>query len=695
MPEATAYLDGHAGLAAAASLNQQIWAFLRHEKVTPESLQHRVFLDAARFAELTLTEPDPRIRYAAIDFRVHAMGGHVRWHVDVCLDSRLPDSPELRPAELTPAADDSLIEGPFSPRREALARRARAAEQLLGDYFSHAEFRVLDRTYLQPDFYICVPEQTMDNPVLYCQGPLEQFTNVVSSSMLKVANLYDDVVATAVLNGHFLVSRRVSRASGPSRAEYAPLYTIFPATSVDADERECSIRELVLGFAEIEVRSGALLDDLRRDLYVWNNHLEVYYTTAARGARLWDALATHMPVRRWRQLGRVHTAMELMHQMLLQGTADLAHLVSRAHRCPARVHAASAELGDLYDDMFTERRIGGHSGGIRAAICETGLIGRIARSSQEITDLATQVQQNYEDLLGAITKAFDERRVRESDALQRASVLLGVSLGLVGIVTVADATVDMRTAGWSWLSGTAAPQLGAGLSLAIGTVLLASAFVMVGRLLQAGRLGSRKFRRHYGAAFWDFLTASCTESLEEFKIHASPEDWAKLDARLAASFAELWDQATAMIDIHQRGRNSRDINVISRLIEQWCLHGLLATERARRIYRYKLPRLAAMYRCVSRLPGSFLELHYLRPGPAPVNILSRQEFARTLAHSLGIEPSKAYEIDAWLIAKSPRNPFEALHLVEGMRSVITDPASAQPPTPTPIAIPAPAPSSAA
>ena len=45
------------------------------------------------------------------------------------------------------------------------------------------------------------------------------------------------------------------------------------------------------------------------------------------------------------------------------------------------------------------------------------------------------------------------------------------------------------------------------------------------------------------------------------------------------TFADLWDHATEMIDIHRRDKDSRDIKVVSHLIEQWCLHGLLAKVR--------------------------------------------------------------------------------------------------------------------
>ncbi|MBV1853585.1 hypothetical protein [Catellatospora tritici] len=605
-------------------------------------LRHRVYLDATRFAALTGLDTHPDIRYVTFDLRLYQIRTDLRWHASISIDSRLAHHPQHRPQELTEDGPQ-LVTGSAAECRQRFARAARKAEDLLRDFLDHATFRVLDRTYLQADFWIGVPADTAADPAAYIEDPVYTATiNELTRKVLMVGDMRDDVVTTSVLNGDFLTLRRISRKPGPNDPEYAPLYLIVPAACGGADaDVEHGVHRLVLKLADLEARAGDLLDDVQHDLYVWRNHLDVYQTVAGRGARLWDSLATHLPVLQWRKLGKVHGSMDLMHQVLLQGIADLSHLAGRTQSCRAQISATAAALGDIYDDAITERHLTGQTGGVRAALTETGLISKLVRGSDEVAAQAIVVQRNYQSLLDAITKAFDERRVREGDALQRASMLFGISIALVGVVTVADATVDMKPV--SWLAGDGVARWSAGLSLFLGALLLASALLMLGWLLRVGRLGTSRFRTSYDE-LWHFMRDSSTESLEEFSTsdRATPQSWAARDLDLSQRFARLWDRAT---DMPVGNPTSRDIRDLSRRIEQWSLHALLATERARRLYDYRLPLLTCLYRCAARLPGSFFELGYLSPTPNQVNLVSVEEFARTMRESLGLPRPRARQVD--------------------------------------------------
>ncbi|MGH3655109.1 MAG: hypothetical protein ACRDUA_00470, partial [Micromonosporaceae bacterium] len=78
---------------------------------------------------------------------------------------------------------------------------------------------------------------------------------------------------------------------------------------------------------------------------------------------------------------------------------------------------------DQYGATITERHIR-REWGLAAALTETGLSAHVKREAGEIADEAGRVKGAYEDLLGAIAHAFDERRVREFDVLQKFNFLL-------------------------------------------------------------------------------------------------------------------------------------------------------------------------------------------------------------------------------------------------------------------------------
>jgi hypothetical protein len=539
---------------------------------------------------------------------------------------------------------------------------------------------VHDRLYLQADFWLVRPDGPWRDPEHYLTG--DDALPAMAREIVFAGDVRDDSVSAAVLNGEFLTVRRVGRKATPDRLHFSPLYVIVvgPAAPDDSPRRERDALVMVTKLADLEARTGDLLDHVQHDLYVWRNHLEVYHLVATSGARLWDGLAAQLPIRRARGLAQVHATMELMHQVLLQGIADLAHLATLTHALRARVNATAAELEDRYDDAITERAVDSHPSGIRASLAQTGLIRRLIRSVDEVAEQATLVQRTYGDLLEAITKAFDERRVREADAMQRASASFAIIIALVGVVTVLDATLDLKLRGFDVLTRQAA---GAGdFSIVIGLVLMVSAVYMTVRMLRLGRLGSRAFRRRYHgrrpmrSGLLEFLGDSSTETLESVRDDpAAAGGWEATDADLSRRLALLWDQAGSLTEVRAQGILARaggpvatvvkwvrgqsdDLHALARRIERWCLHGLLVTERARRLYRYRLPLLTLVYRCLSRLDGSFFQDRVVTLA-ADVNVVAPAELERVL-QDLGMGREAAREIDHELLASRPRTAVDAL-----------------------------------
>ncbi|NUR27402.1 MAG: hypothetical protein HOV83_16410 [Catenulispora sp.] len=654
------------------------------------TFRHRVFVDAARFAALAREldpgfVPHPEIRYVSFDFRLYQIRTRLRWHVSISIETHLPRVRGHRPDGL--AADERLLTW-SDKERWRFSGAARLAEKLVAGHLTHATFRVQDRNYLQADFWIVTPAV---RPADLMNYPDDERGLVprLSRSVLLGGGPREDAMSGAILNGQFLTLRRVSRKPSTSGLDYAPLYAIIPGVprddvgvgDDDEQKQESEAVRLVTKLADLEAYTGDMLDDVQHDLYVWQNHLDVYHFTATSGARLWDHLAAQLPIRRAQGLAQVHGSMELMHQVLLQGIADLAHLATLTQGLRARVSTSVADLDERYDDAITERPVTPGNSGIRGSLTETGLTHRLIRNVDEVAARAELVQATYDDMLEAITKAFDERRVREADALQRASSMFAIIIAVVGIVSVLGATLQMQGQLHWFAALTGHVVLAADLSIVIGLGLVVAAAYMGLRLVRLGRLGSRRFRALYRGR-WStsegalaFLRDSSTEVLEEL-LGKPGTPWDAIDDDLAARLARTWDRANRHTDRRRvrlpllaatwdvvRGQ-TEELHILARRIEKWCLHALLATERARRLYRYRLPRLTLLYRCVSRIPKSYFSRSDVTLAPE-VNVVSFYELHRTLEESLQrtIPVDTVRAIDDRLTADDITSAEAALRLV--------------------------------
>jgi hypothetical protein len=136
-------------------------------------------------------------------------------------------------------------------------------------------------------------------------------------------------------------------------------------------------------------------------------------------------------------------------------------------------------------------------------------------------------------------------------------------------------------------------------------------------------------------------------------------DWNPLDLRLAREFAARWDETGVFVRGFRSYSARRDVDAVGRQIEQWGLQSLLLTERARRMYRYRLPNLTCLYRCSTQIGNLFIRASYL----SPANMVAGIDLDRSLER-LGFTYDERRTIDTWLLAHSYPHAEDALDAVK-------------------------------
>jgi hypothetical protein len=464
------------------------------------------------------------------------------------------------------------------------------------------------------------------------------------------------------------------------------------AKETQAREQEDRTAQVITSLTDVEARGTTYVHDVHRDLQVLGGHLHIYDKVAERAAGLWDAVSIHIVSQR-RIPQPLRQSVELLHQVLLQGVGDLAELAARTSECAARVGTATDQLYTDFDDRLTESHPG--KDGLRAAIVRAGLFEKVTNQAKQTQQEANRVKTMYDELLRTMGYAFDEWRVRESDVIQRLSGVLGGFLALIGIVTVFDATVNLKPSdgdatmfGWPPLLQVIVPTSGVITSWIAGGGLLLAIVWMIVQYGRSGRLGSQRFRLQYTGrprttshdALWRLFRDTSTEHLDTM----FPDDGHTADGTgrsrsgswhdsdLAARFARHWDRAAELRPVNRRDPTKRDIEAVASQIEQWAVRSLLFTERTRQLYRYPLPRLTCLYRCCARMPGSPFGDSYAmttehrpldpdrRADPLKVDL---SEFALAMA-GVGLTWDEALELDQWLIYRRPKTAHEVLALLE-------------------------------
>lgn len=689
--------DGYVSGPEAAVLIREIDAELlsaHRDHVAKGVRRHRLFIDAERFAAISGADPDAEGYWVVIDMRFAARFEQLRCHASISVWSTPPRHRRHRPDEVAAGAA-ARLRVPIAECKRAFEELAERAEAYLAQHLAVVHMHVFERDYTLPSFWVAVALRPARHAMDYLEsGPAGgvgvDWTTDRAQELLEQHNAEDHTLTRSALNGNLLVLRRVIRTelrpgehTGSSRS--VPTYLVLPTTAdplagsaghrLPADElaalAEYEAAEAVLALADLEAEAANLLHLRVRDLEIWNNHLKVYNAVVERGAFLWDALSTHLMIEWGSIFERAHNAVDMLHQILQQAVADLRHIATLTHQTVNGIDQAAADLQDSYDQRIGERTRENEPG-LRAALSETGQLGRAVRLGAEVLKRAEQVRTSYDDLLKAISGAFDERRVRELDGTQKASFFVGFFAALIGLVTVLDATINMKpddSSNKMTIIGNLKylNYIGFGLSAALGVVVVVLSIFLAVQVMRVGRLGTKRFRGLYhghrrpwwrvipNRGLWRFLKDTSTDHQKRMRLDylmVPDAQWAKVwtehDRSCAGELVAIWDAGTQLPGCERQDDYRDDIDGISKLIEQWGVHSLLLTERARVMHWFDLPNLTCLYRCCTRIKGSFLELSDLDERPQ-LTMVANVDIVLSLMR-LGFTREQANDIDRWLTA---------------------------------------------
>lgn len=484
-------------------------------------------------------------------------------------------------------------------------------------------------------------------PVYWVVSGNPEASAEVVAHLLKTTDLDAARVSGATLAGTLTMYRRML---GDSRVN-VPFYVLVPdlkPNGVVPDERESWFAEqeenaaiAVLAATELELQVATLAFDIDTDLSLWEHNLQLYGDSTVLGAALWDAVAMHLPVASHRDLDRAHRIIALIHQTLLQSVSDLAYVTNKVQDTSVRLSDTVADLQVKFDQRIAENRR--PSANNSAALSDGGYLGLERRRIDSAVGEIDRIKGNFQGLFDAITKAFDERRTRETDRFSRSNLVLATTVAVFGLVTVLTATFKYSvdaSAGYlttlqlfTWLLGLA--------------VLFAGGYVVL--VLRGRRLGNRGFRQAY-KPLRDYLRKVSTAELQDLKrrldetakaaplpdqriflahaqslltkflggvVELGPPRcghggdrtaelkaamdvvWDALDHHLSQQLIIQWKRVLQVGRLPREENPSRDLGVLENNVGAWAMHTMLVNERPPELYKYNLPRLIALYCALS------------------------------------------------------------------------------------------------
>lgn len=563
----------------------------------------RVFMSADRLRAVAGCQGS--IDYwVLIDMRFQWIAqGSVLWHTSFTAWSDLPWSVHHR-------SGNTVV-------REQRELSARDAIALIDDYeISRKAFRdivkapgpstlrVFGRYYQPPRFLVAVPAMPSTagdglacNLVHDTAEDQEGILPTVASAILGTRQY--ELLPSAPLKSGADVFRRVLA----DRDRDLPRYLLVPDTGGSAPgdpgaqeilrgRQEEATANCITILTDLEAYAASQLGGIDSRMRTRENHLRIYHGVAEQAGTLWDALARLLPDARSERLEIVHRSIEMIHQTLLQGVAELDQLSRSIDGALSHIEATADEITDRFD---RELAVPLHD---RAAALRESLRGayidRLRRYVGEASGSAKRVTDSYRMLLDTIGLAFDERRVREGDRMQKASTWLAVAFGILGLSGVAQATLPLPAINGVLVWGV---QI---FLWAVTSAVVAASVYQFRKLRSAGRVASHAFERGYRVVR-GFLADVSTDRLDAFQRgQGSPggnpqtqAGWQALDEELSMEFIRAWAVAD---EAEAAERRDYDAAAMRTRVESWTLRTLILTERPRDFGLYSLPYLTCLYR---------------------------------------------------------------------------------------------------
>jgi len=602
----------------------------------------RVFMGAERYRAVTGCGGDAHY-WALIDMRFQQIvEGLVLWHVSLSIWNGLPWSPHHCPPSIHAEilqGEGGVLRGLSAEDADLLMRDFRLnsrhgfRNRLIRD-MQRSELRVFDRLYEPPSFLVAVRGPRAGR---WPSGQRAQtLTDEDYSQPDILRKAADEVLWTqyyeslpcALLKGGIKAYRRFLVVEGKDR----PRYLLIPDTEAWASDvgRWHAIQEEATAvdigiLTNLEAYAASQLRGLDSRLQTLENHLLIYQGAAEQAGTLWDALARLLPDSRssdWElarlvrsipkrrsdpknqespRLEMVHRSIEMIHQTLLQGVADLDQLVRNIDGTQSQIDRTADEVADRFDRELYHTSLLAEGASLRDSL-RGGYIDRLHRRVREASSSAARVTDSYRTLLGTIGMAFDERRVREGDRLQRASVWLAAAFGLLGLSGVAQATLPVLP--------TMTPlevDFLQGILWSVTGIVVLALLVQLRNLPNVGRVATRRFEQPY-REIRRFLAEASTDHLEEFRRQhifnvrsntGRTEFWNDLDKRLCQKFIAAWKTADQYQKEAAKEQDPYGDKALRSRVEAWTLQTLLLTERPRDFSRYPLPYLTCLYRVLT------------------------------------------------------------------------------------------------
>ncbi len=592
-----------------------------------------------------------------------------------------------KPASVFHAPEPVLYEPPIVPPAEFSALRdvctktvGEAIRQRIREHYTLPELEILRRGYVPPRFWFARGPKVANSLSSIGEIGSDNFS-ALTDNLLKVSDVHSAGVAASVINGRILLIRRLLPPE-PGETDATPCYIIIPLKEgVVTPENDA--RKLVWDFTDLEGSIAAQLFDATTSLDIYNSHLNVYKAVVDQADVLWDQLALHLPLAKGI---RVHRSIELIHQTLLQGIADLDQVTIEATEVNRKIELAMDELRDTFD-RFTERAVerpyqAGDERPIRTSLTETGGFDTALREAKRVHDLGEQVQRSYHTLLDGMSRVFDEQRVRGTDVLQYAGFLFAIFLGLA--VPIAEA-INVVFDSWKHSSppgqlfsvplGWIVDFIGLGGMVwlfALGVLL----FLLVRRM---STLGTRPFRRRH-QQLRVFLASCATDRLtrlrhdswqrvrdaldagkdEEAVWKSYFDEWNKIDRDLARQCAKLVDKLARRKNPQVSQNDPSEVRELVNKVERWALTALLVSERPRQFRLFALPRLTFLYRLYYPMM-EVLRSHF--PIVAEVSSVSTSDFHFTIDNQCSGDHQQRSNIEEWA-QHQIEQCSSALHFVE-------------------------------